>query len=35
MELERRDKNFVWQIVCEYLTAHAKFGLKCLGPICL
>ena len=34
-EPEHRDKRFVWQIVCAYLTAHEKFRLKCSGSKCL
>jgi hypothetical protein len=33
IELEHRDKRFVWQIVCAYLTAHTEFGLKFSGSI--
>jgi len=32
---EHRDKICVRKIVCAYLTAYTKLGLKCSGSICL
>ena len=34
VEPEHRDQNFVWQIVCAYLSANTKFGSKCSGSSC-